>query len=317
MSRLALLGGGQDDMKRAQVLDDESQTNDYARLGGRQGGLPNDRDNATARFEVGDRVSICNLTSAAGLPLNSRSAVVRSRQTNGRLGVEIGGVDRLMSIKEENLESVSVHHEAPMMKLSNASGPGAPISSLVLSHDELHEQAVIAESLRHTCAPGAIHTTAPAVNAQVSDALLRTRSIETGPKVVILKYRRVPKAFKEALASSPLLAPRREALEAHSFAAVFEKGAHIFVKPEHYIATTSAIHANGMQLYSSHVVVESELADHVDALAKSVHEKAYPCGSTTLSIGYPVNFDVQRTFISVAVGSSLLSSSVECPPRTV
>merc|ERR1712039_259543 len=116
-----------------------------------------------------------------------------------------------------------------------------------------------------------------------------------------------PEAFKNVFAQSPVLARRRETLEA---------GANVFVKPEHYIATMDAIRAKGLQLFSSHVVVEEELADHVASLVGGVRQGVYPRGSETVPIGYPVPFSVERTFIHIAVPSSLRSST-EVGPKTV
>merc|ERR1719327_2571786 len=175
--------------------------------------------------------------------------------------------------------------------------------------EDLLEQVAIEESLRDATPPDAAHGTAPAVNAQVSDALLRTRVVDTGPRVAILKYSRAPRAFKEVFAQSRVLARRRETLEANRFQSILEAGANVFVKPEHYIATMEAIGAKGLRLFSSHVVVEAELVDHVASLVGGIHQGVYPRGSETVPIGYPVPIGVERTFINIPVPSSLWSST--------
>lgn len=170
--------------------------------------------------------------------------------------------------------------------------------------------------MRDTLRAEGAQATAPAVNAQVSDALLRTRAADTGPQIAILKYRRSTKAFQEIFAQSPQLAARRSALEANGFHFVLEAGAKVFVKPEHYVATMRTISAEGIQLFSSHVVVEADLADHVESLVQRVHQGVYLQDARTTAIGYPCHFRIDRTFINIKVASSLRSSTAE-GPKTV
>ena len=83
--------------------------------------------------------------------------------------------------------------------------------------DGLLEQRAIEESLRDhhpRDGGGTADATALAVNAQVSDALLRSRPTEEGPQVAVLKFSRTPKAFGKVLSKSPELARLQRALVA-------------------------------------------------------------------------------------------------------
>lgn len=73
---------------------------------------------------------------------------------------------------------------------------------------------------------------APSENAQVSDAILRSRMHATAPSIGILKFSRTPKAFCTVLAQSPILAARQHALDSCGFKVVLDKGARVLVKPE-------------------------------------------------------------------------------------
>jgi len=81
------------------------------------------------------------------------------------------------------------------------------------------------------------------------------------------------------------------------------------VRPEHYVATMEAIRARGVQLHKSNVVVEEDLAEHVADLIRRAHFGARPVKSEVVPTGYPVRFEVERTFINIRVPSSLVSSS--------
>ena len=110
-----------------------------------------------------------------------------------------------------------------------------------------------------------------------------------------------------------MLTRRRKALEVSRFQSVLDSGAKVFVRPEIYTATMEEIRAKGLRLFSSHVVVEEELADDVVSLVGGIHQGIYPHGTETVSVPAPISVD--RTFINIKVPSSLRSST-DVRPRS-
>jgi len=71
-----------------------------------------------------------------------------------------------------------------------------------------------------------------------------------------------------------------------------------------------AISATSTDLFSSHVLVEAELADHVIEIVESCPgEKARCKEKDTMNLGYPCQFTVEKTFINIAIPSSMRSDA--------
>ena len=71
----------------------------------------------------------------------------------------------------------------------------------------------IERSLLEASCPPTFNGAMPDVNAQISDTVMRTRVAEECIVVVVSKYRRAPKSFKEIFAQCSELRLRRSALE--------------------------------------------------------------------------------------------------------
>ena len=74
-------------------------------------------------------------------------------------------------------------------------------------------QVTIERSLLEASCPPTFNGAMPDVNAQISDTVMRTRVAEECIVVVVSKYRRAPKSFKEIFAQCSELRLRRSALE--------------------------------------------------------------------------------------------------------
>jgi len=271
---------------------------------------------------AGDMVKISGLASPEGQALNGLEGTVLAYDGK-RHRVKIAGVG-MKRIKSNNLTVVPLalaqaHIANIAIVDSKPTSPGtAPMVLHTGSEDMTVQKAIAASLLDHT--PSDSEQSAPAVNAQVSDALLRNRDPHVAPYVHLLTYSRSPRAFRNALMHSPALAECRSALQDHGFQVELPTGAKVLVPPHLRPAVVEAIRLGGMQLTRVHVIVSPELEGTVrrliDALPKK--EKVYSRGSgpTRVPLGFAgavahgeAPTMVSRTFIEVFLPSSMYSDS--------
>merc|ERR1712226_1491939 len=233
-----------------------------------------------------------------------------------------------MALKAENLVPLKLPHtpapsSAPEQSLSSClASSNVP---LLVDPEDLVAQAAIEESFCSGTAASDSWQSERDVNSQLSDALLRSR-MEQALCVVLLKFTRSPRVFREALMECAELADARHELEASGFASELASGAKIFVQPDHYEAVLEAIRLGSWSLYPEHVIVEPHQEDMVVQLVRKLHGKykVYPKSSSLVPLGLsqtalesPHSIQVSRTFINISVPSSLYSSSRDgCGQRT-
>jgi hypothetical protein len=152
------------------------------------------------------------------------------------------------------------------------------------------------------------------VNAQLSDALLRSRSTDHEPKVVLLSFSRSPRSYRNILLASPALATWRQRLSDCGYAVELESGAKIFVHPEHYEAVLEAIRLGGWGLFPRHVIVDPELEATVSDIVMNLGENIYPRAAGTIPLAFSsatsqmeTKPSIERTFITFRIPSSLVS----------
>lgn len=163
------------------------------------------------------------------------------------------------------------------------------------------------------------------VNAQVSDALVRSPALN-GPRVVLLTFTRSPRAFREALLEATgELAECRRALDEAGLAVEHVSGAKMLVQPWQYEPALEALRLCKLTLLHQHVVVDPSLADSVESLVRGLprRNKVYmrdtnvlPLGSAAAIGQMDVPVSVSKTFIDIRVPSSLCST-ISLGPRTV
>jgi len=279
----------------------------------------------TGGATTGDIVKISGLSSPEGQVLNGLEGIVLAydcKAERHRVKVSGGSIKR---IKSNNLTVVPltlVQAHIADIGTVDSKPTSRGCAPLDLCGEDVTVQKVIAASLlNHT--PCDSDQSAPAVNAQVSDALLRNRDTHVAPYVYLLTYSRSPRAFRDALMHSPALAECRQALQDHGFQVELPTGAKVFEPPQLRPAVIEAIRLGGLQLTRVHVVVSPDLEDTVrhliDAIPKK--EKVYPRGSgpTRVPLGFAgavARGDaptlVSRTFIQVSLPSSMHSGSDSC-----
>ena len=133
-------------------------------------------------FKVADLVWIQGLISDAALPLNGCSGqIVSFRESTGRFGVEVHGGHGLKAIRPENLR-----HVIDQSQLSAPAGRAQSNEELAATIEELSAQAAIEASALEARAS----QDAGIVNAQVSDALVRSSPADDGPRALLLKFSR-------------------------------------------------------------------------------------------------------------------------------
>ena len=133
-------------------------------------------------FKVADLVWIQGLISDAALPLNGCSGqIVSFRESTGRFGVEVHGGHGLKAIRPENLR-----HVIDQSQLSAPAGRAQSNEELAATIEELSAQAAIEASALEARAS----QDAGIVNAQVSDALVRSSPADDGPRAFLLKFSR-------------------------------------------------------------------------------------------------------------------------------
>merc|ERR1719482_1640490 len=197
---------------------------------------------------------------------------------------------------------------------------GGPHSDVDLEAD-FEIQTAIQESISRDANDMSSHSQVPAeVNAQISSALLHSADADSGPRVVLLKFSRRPRALGEALLHAPELADCIQALQSHGFQVELQSGAKVFVHPEHYEATLEAIRLGGWTLFPNHVVTEVHLEEVVLGIVKKLRresgESVHPKGSRVVPLGFATaaaqqdsEVRVARTFIEIRLPTSLYSTS--------
>lgn len=256
-------------------------------------------------FSIGDYVRLHDLNSSAGRLLNGGiGKVVVHSPCGQRFGVDIANKG-LKSIKPENLSLIAM----------------PPSEPAAISPDELNAQVAIEASLQEA-GGSSVYRNECNVNAQVSDALLRSRAGEQRPHI-LLKFSRSPQTFLQSLLKAPELADCRHALDEHGLSVQLEGGAKAFVKPENYQAVMKAIYLGGWKLYTEHVVVDPDLDALVVDIVKRMpkKEKVYPRSRSVIPTGLAgmaacddgCRITVTRTFIHISVPSSMCSTQSDGP----
>lgn len=190
------------------------------------------------------------------------------------------------------------------------------------SDAELHMQTVIESSLSSNV-PGVSTRPELNVNAQISDALLRDRTMQSkSPQVILLALSRHPKTLRDALLQAPGLQDCRRSLEENGLRVEMDCGAKIFVKPILYEAVICALRLGDYRVNSGTIIVEMDLETVVMEVVRSLPRKEHirRVGSTKVPLGFAgeimqaeTAIEVKRTFIHVHQHSSLVSTESEGP----
>jgi hypothetical protein len=265
------------------------------------------------------------LASVAGSRLNGRFGTIsRYDGQQQRFGVEVDGVG-LRAIKVGNLTCLPETTQARDSENDAASaGPGdhppmalAPV--LAVDPEELVAQSAIEASLHDTPSTIGCMQGEREVNAQVSDAVLRSRL--SSQVVLLTTFSRSPKTFRDALLRAPELEQCRQALQARGFEWELPSGAKLLVQPQDYEAVLWFIRESGHAFLPRHVFADPALSDAVigivDALPK--REKIYRDGTAIVPLSFAANavnceqkVSVLRTFVDISHASSSNDA-----PRTV
>lgn len=251
-------------------------------------------------FKINDLVWIQGLTSDAALPLNGQCCkIVSFNKSTGRFGVEVHGGFGLKAIRPDNLR----HGE----------GAAVPI-------EELSAQTAIEQSMLEASAS----REAGAVNAQVSEALVRTSPAAAGLQVLLLKFSRASAAMREVLLKAHDLAICRAALEDESLPIELGSGAMILTRPENHGPALTAVRLRGLTLHKNHVLVDVDLEDIVKRLVQQLRGRSftYPMRRDVLPISLAASaaswgdLGIKRTFIEIRVPNSMRSESEPGAART-
>jgi hypothetical protein len=250
---------------------------------------------------VGDFVIISGLASAAGKQLNGQIGTVTSwDHFLGRIGVRIDGVTGLKAIKLMNLVLL-----------------GRPAS---IEQEELHDQVAIEASLKMSGVTVHPELVSQAdVNAQISDALLRSRQ---GPKVMLITCARRCSQLIEFLKAGPELKATRLAMQANGLTCQSNEGGRlgpfVFVQPDNYHPLEEALRLSGFPLSEfrcGHVFAEEDLAEVILKFAQSIPkaDKLRPTSAIVpLSFAAKIvenNLEARtfKTFIDIKVPTSMWS----------
>merc|ERR1712194_849482 len=111
---------------------------------------------------------------------------------------------------------------------------------------------------------------AGSINAQVSNALVRSCTADNGPRVLLLKYSRRAPQMRQLLLEAEELAPYRSALYSQELAVELQSGAMIFVHPDHHAPALAAVRLYGWTLHADHVLVDPESEPIVEQLVQQL-----------------------------------------------
>jgi len=261
-------------------------------------------------------VWIHGLTSNDTLPLNGCSGqIVSFSKRTGWFGVEVHGDPGLKFLPPENLRCAIDQSGQLGSRARSSEGVAASI-------EEFSAQAAIEESMLEASASHDVGS----INAQVSDALVRSSPAEGGPHVILLTFSRPSMQLRKILLGSSELAPCRAELEAQGHLVEVESGAKIFLRPEHYNPALAAVRLHGCPLYKNHVVVDIDLEDVVVQLAQQLHGPSftyvkgkfiYPLGLTELAASSGYDITATGSFVQIHVPSSMRSESEPGAARTL
>lgn len=273
-------------------------------------------------LDVGVRVKVFGLTSGVGKELNDCMGTVMSHDPcSGRYGVQVDGWKGTKALKPENL--VRAMQKFPEQSQSEFDP---------FDVDELAAQPALWNSANSSNIAMTSIERESEVNEQVSSAILHSKNTEKGLKVLVLRFSRSSRAFRDALLQSPELEDTRNALEQFGYSVELESGAKVFVRPDIYQPVLRAIRLGGWVLYPEHVIVETpELEDAVIQLAKGLpkkvtntrqnREKVLPRGATAMPLAFAAaaenlecDVSVSKTFLHVQVPSSMRSSEGDGQP---
>jgi len=255
---------------------------------------------------VGDFVVIEGLESSAGQELNGQvGTVTRWDHFSGRIGVEVDGLKGAKAIKLLNLKLLS----RPMQ----------------IDPDDFIAQSAIDASLKMQVVPDSeLSKELYDVNAQVSDALIRSRK---GLQVVLHTLTRCPEALTRAFESDPKLAECRHAMEENGLSVQLNSsnrhGPFAFVRPENYEALKAELVLAGSSLQSFrcwHIFADEDLSSTIVDVVQNVpkKEKVYARKTSVVPLSFAaqvleeqVEASILRTFISIKLPSSMRSEN-EC-----
>jgi len=132
--------------------------------------------------------------------------------------------------------------------------------------------------------------------------------------VAVLEVKRTVSDLNKALLEGPSLAKHRDALADHGFPVELESGVKVFVRPDQYKHVRDAVRELALQ--PRHIIVSLEYEEVVRSVIQNVSQKVGPKRQRAL-LATPglyseephVPVDVQRTFITLPVPSSLRSGA--------
>eukprot|EP00930_Biecheleria_cincta_P031850 TRINITY_DN22098_c0_g1_i1.p1 TRINITY_DN22098_c0_g1~~TRINITY_DN22098_c0_g1_i1.p1 ORF type:complete len:673 (+),score=140.99 TRINITY_DN22098_c0_g1_i1:156-2021(+) len=263
-------------------------------------------------LDVGIRIRVLGLKTDQGKCLNDRmGTIVGQAVDSDRLIVQVDGFKDYKLIKPRNVVTAA----RPFPEQPQSISDSADVISDLAAQHALWRSAE--EPSQSSCVP--------AMNEQVSSALLQNHKPEAGVKVVVLKFSRSPRAFRNALLQSPDLQCTRLALEQRGYSVELDSGAKVFVDAELYEPLLEAVRLADWVAYPEHVIVNPDLESKVLAIARSLpktvidgrpkREKVLPRGKTTVPLAFATavatsehEIIVSKTFIHVKVPSSMRSS---------
>jgi len=280
----------------------------------------------SAQIKVGDRVYLKGLVSQVGQQLNGCKGTVLSYDDLAeRFGVEVDDVGR-KSLKASNLSPVmqaGIH--ATYFGDEDVNRPESEAHVEDIDLEDVVTQSVIENSLRCSEAAQPFQQWQD-TNAQISDAVLRSRVLAEAQKVVLLTFSRSPKQYREALMTAPELSDYRRALEDAGFAVEHKSGAKMMVQPQQYAALIETISWSRLSLAPRHVFLDPSI-EHVvinvlEAVSQTLPKKQKFYIQSTLNV--PLDLAVQalkkesgvlvrRTFVEISIPSSMYSASSSGP----
>jgi len=252
--------------------------------------LPMAEPQADCIFSIGTKVVINGLSSQTGQRLNGREGVVVCHHAQaGRFGVQLDGED-VKSIEPENL---------------------IPITSEEHFEDPDAQSAIEASLLQGD----------GNVNAQLSEAILKSSSQSSFCHVLLITYSRKPAVFREALLTDSRLHDCRQALLDRGFPVELSSGAKALVQPDQYEPLMEFIRLSCLMFASWHLFLdpslESIVAEIIDEVNSKLRkkEKFYQKSAKKVPLEFAAKVQemeckaiVLRTFIQIPVSSSMYSA---------
>jgi hypothetical protein len=200
---------------------------------------------------LGSKVQIVGLTSPQGQGLNGSIGLVVSHDPKpGRIGVKVAtGV--LKAIKPQN-----------MIWLEDYRSLLADEDRDEFEREALTAQRAIEASLSDVQALSDHMPGERQINAQVSEALLRSSAHASTQQVLLITFSRKADAFRTALRKDERLAGCRHALEERELASELDSGAKVLVRPEQYRPLMQVIRMSHFKFASWHLFFGPLLGGH-------------------------------------------------------